>query len=84
VRDALSPEALAVMAIKTGTDMVVFSNIKENDPQLGTKLHGALVQAVCDGTLSRARIENAYGHVMQLKRRLRNKKLAATRARGNG
>ena len=80
VDEDYSPEELAVMAIKAGTDVVVFSNIDRSDPRLGVKLHSAVVNAVCDGTLSRTRIAQSYDRVMQLKLRLQNKTLAATGA----
>jgi beta-N-acetylhexosaminidase len=76
VRDDLSPENLAVAAIKAGTDIVVFSNIDRTDSELGPKLNRAVANAVCDGRLSRARITQSYDRVMQLKQRLQNKKLA--------
>jgi beta-N-acetylhexosaminidase len=78
VEDKASREALAVMAIKAGSDVVVFSNIDGGDPQLGVKLHSAVVKAVCDGTLSGTRIAQSYDRVMRLKRRLKNKTLAET------
>jgi len=76
VRDDLSPEELAVTAIKTGTDIVLFSNIEDSDPDLGVKLNRALVTAVCEGKLSRGRVKEAYDTVMRLKTRLQNKTLA--------
>ncbi len=76
VRDLDTPEELAVKAIKTGTDIVVFSNVKSSDPELGEKVHAGLVEAVCDGRLSETRIRKAYAKVMALKRRLADKDLA--------
>jgi beta-N-acetylhexosaminidase len=80
VRDRFAPEELAVKAVKAGTDIVVFSNVLAQEPQLGARIHSALVKAVCDGRLSRARIAQSYDRVMQLKQRLQNKKLAVTGA----
>lgn len=77
VRDRFTPEELAVKAVKAGIDIVVFSNVLAAEPQLGARIHSALVQAVCDGRLSRARIAQSYGRVMELKQRLQNKELAA-------
>jgi beta-N-acetylhexosaminidase len=76
VRDAFPPEELAVKAINAGTDIVVFSNVKSNDPEIGVRIHAALLRAVCDGRIPRARIEKAYGKIMLLKRRLEQKDLA--------
>jgi beta-N-acetylhexosaminidase len=76
VRDKFPPEDLAVKAVNAGTDIVVFSNVKSNDPEIGVRVHAALLRAVCDGRISRARIEKAYGKIMLLKRRLEQKDLA--------
>jgi len=76
VRDMFPPEELAVRAVNAGTDIVMFSNVKSNDPEIGVRIHAALLRAVCDGRISRARIEKAYGKIMLLKRRLEQKDLA--------
>jgi beta-N-acetylhexosaminidase len=78
VRDAFTPEELAVKAVKAGTDIVVFSNVQAEEPQLGVRIHRALVEAVCDGRLSRSRVTDAYDRIMNLKQRLERKALAAT------
>jgi beta-N-acetylhexosaminidase len=78
VRGAFTPEELAVKAVKNGTDIVVFSNVQAEEPQLGVRIHHALMKAVCDGRIARARIEDAYARIMILKRRLQRKDLAAT------
>lgn len=76
VRHDFTPEELAVKAIRAGTDIVIFSNVQSSESALGIKTHDALVKAVCDGRLSRVRIEQAYGKIMLLKRRLEQKDLA--------
>jgi beta-N-acetylhexosaminidase len=76
VKGDFPPEELAVKAINAGTDVVVFSNVEASNPELGTKIHTAVVKAVCDRRVSRARIEQAYGKIMLLKRRLQQKDLA--------
>ncbi len=76
VRDKFPPEELAVKAVNAGTDIVVFSNVKSNDPEIGVRIQAALLRAVCDGRISRARIEKAYGKIILLKRRLEQKDLA--------
>ena len=78
VRDEFTPEELAVKAVKAGTDIVVFSNVQAEEPQLGVRIHRALVEAVCDGRLSRSRITDAYDRIMRLKQRLERKELAGT------
>lgn len=76
VRDALAPEDLAVKAVQTGTDIVIFSNVQTEDPALGEKLHRALVSAVCDGRIAKLRIEGAYRRIMRLKKQLETKEPA--------
>jgi hypothetical protein len=56
----------------------VFSNVQAEEPQLGVRIHRALVEAVCDGRLSRSRVTDAYDRIMKLKQRLERKELAAT------
>jgi len=75
VRDMFPPDELAVRAVNAGIDIVMFSNIKSHDPELGLKIHTALLKAVCDGRISRIRIEKAYGKILLLKRRLEQKDL---------
>jgi beta-N-acetylhexosaminidase len=70
VRKAYSLAERAVMAINAGTDIIVFSNVISKDAELGPKIHAAILDAVRDGRISRARIEQAYGRILLLKRRL--------------
>lgn len=76
VRNDFTLEERAVKAVKAGTDIVVFSNVKSNDFELGVKVHAAIAEAVCDGRISRIRIEASYGKIMLLKRRLQQKDLS--------
>jgi len=76
VRGHFTLEEIVVKAINAGTDIVVFSNVQSGNPELGAKIHGAIVAAVCDGRISRRRIEQAYGKIMLLKRRLQQKDLS--------
>ena len=76
VREAHSPEDLAVKAVQTGTDIVIFSNLLTQDPALGSRLNGALAGAVCDGRISRAQVEGSYRRIVGLKRQLKTEKLA--------
>lgn len=75
IRDAFTPEEAAVRAIKSGTDIVVFSNIERGDLNFGTRIHHALAVAVCDGRLGTARIEEAYRRIVRLKEQLKTKTL---------
>jgi len=75
VRDTFPPEELAVKAVNAGIDIVMFSNVKSHDLELGLKIHTGLLKAVCDGRISPARIEKAYGKILLLKRRLEQKDL---------
>jgi beta-N-acetylhexosaminidase len=70
MRKAYTVPERAVMAINAGTDIIVFSNVISKDAGLGPKIHAAILDAVRDGRISRARIEEAYGRIILLKRRL--------------
>jgi len=70
VREKYSLQERVVRAVNAGTDLLVFSNVKSRDTELGVKLHAILVQAVNDGTIPIARIEQAAGRIGLLKRRL--------------
>jgi beta-N-acetylhexosaminidase len=75
VRDDYSLEERAVKAVNAGTDLLVFSNVTLRDPELGTKLHAIIANAVREGRISRSRIEKAYGKIMLLKRRIAERDL---------
>jgi len=70
VRDDYSIEERVIKAVNAGTDLIVFSNVKSGDPELGVKIHAVIAEAVRDGRISRLRIEQAYGRIRLLKRRL--------------
>jgi beta-N-acetylhexosaminidase len=76
VREEYSLEERVIKSINAGTDLMVFSNEKSHDPELGMKVHAIMSDAVKDGRISRARIEQAFGRVMLLKRRLMQNDLA--------
>jgi beta-N-acetylhexosaminidase len=68
-------EERVIKAVNAGMDVVVFSNVTASDPELGVKLHTIIKGAVADGRIAQNRIEQAYGKVMQLKRRLMQSQL---------
>jgi beta-N-acetylhexosaminidase len=70
VADDHSFEERIVKAVNAGTDLIVFSNVAASDSELGPKIHAVISDAVGDGRISRQRIEQAYGKVRLLKRRL--------------
>jgi beta-N-acetylhexosaminidase len=70
-----SLEERVVKAVNAGTDLLVFSNVTLRDPELGTKLHAIIADAVRDGRISRSRIEKAYGRILLLKRRIAERDL---------
>jgi len=53
-----------------------FSNISGADPELGPKIHAIIAGAVADGRISRLSVEQAYGKIRLLKRRLAQHELA--------
>jgi beta-N-acetylhexosaminidase len=70
VRERYSLTERVVRALNAGVDLLVFSNVKSHDTDLGAKLHGIIADAVRDGRIPRARIESAYQRIAALKRRL--------------
>ena len=76
VRDHYSLEERVIKAVNAGTDLLVFSNVKSPNPELGPRIHAVIADAVRDGRISRARIEKAYGKIRLLKRRLAEKDLS--------
>ncbi|MEM8643635.1 MAG: glycoside hydrolase family 3 N-terminal domain-containing protein [Pseudomonadota bacterium] len=75
IRERFTAEEAAVRAIRAGTDIVIFSNIDRDDPEFGRHIHRALVDAVCDGQISKQRIEDAYRRVVRLKEQLKTNTL---------
>ena len=78
VRERYLLEDRVIKAINAGIDLLVFSNVKSRDPDLGIKLHAIIAQAVRDDRIPRARVEAAYGRIVELKRRLMRLDLAGT------
>jgi beta-N-acetylhexosaminidase len=76
VANSYSLEERVIKAINAGTDVIMFSNITNHDPELGPKIHTIIADAVSDGRISRLRIEQAYGKIKLLKRRLAQHELA--------
>ena len=70
VRDHYSLEDRVVRALNAGVDLLVFSNVKSRDTDLGVKLHEIVATAVRDGRIPRAKIEAAYKRIAALKHRL--------------
>ena len=78
VRESYSLADRVIKAVNAGTDLLVFSNVMSRDPDLGVKIHVIIADAVRDGRIPRARIEEAYGRIILLKRRLMQHDLAGT------
>ena len=70
VRDAYSLEERVILALNAGVDLLVFSNVKSRDTDLGVRLHEIVATAVRGGRIPRARIETAYERIAALKHRL--------------
>jgi len=78
VRESYPLADRVIMAVNAGTDLLVLSNVISRDPELGVKIHVIIADAVRDGRIPRARIEEAYGRILLLKRRLMQHDLAGT------
>jgi beta-N-acetylhexosaminidase len=70
VRERYGLEDSVIRALNAGVDLLVFSNVKSRDTELGAKVHAIIAQAVRDGRIPRAKIEAAYGKIAALKHRL--------------
>lgn len=70
VREHYSMEERVIRALNAGVDLLVFSNVKSRDTDLGVKVNGIIAAAVRDGRIPRARIEAAYERIAALKHRL--------------
>jgi beta-N-acetylhexosaminidase len=70
VRERYGLEERVIRALNAGVDVLVFSNVKSHDTELGAKVHAIIAQAVRDGRIPRAKIESAYEKIAALKRRL--------------
>jgi beta-N-acetylhexosaminidase len=70
VRERYGLEDRVVRALNAGVDLLVFSNVKSRDTELGAKVHAIIAQAVRDGRIPRAKIEAAYQKIAALKHRL--------------
>jgi beta-N-acetylhexosaminidase len=76
VRERYGLEDRVIRAINAGVDLLVFSNVKSRDTELGAKVHAIIAQAVRDGRIPRAKIEAADQKIAALKRRLMAHELA--------
>jgi len=76
VSERFSLEDRVVKAISAGVDLLVLSNVKSRDPDLGAKIHAIISDGVRDGSIPRARIQAAYRRIAALKQRLMAHELA--------
>ena len=76
VSERFSLEDRVVKAINAGVDLLVLSNVKSRDPDLGAKIHAIISDGVRDGSIPRARIQAAYRRIAALKQRLMAHELA--------
>ena len=76
VSERFSLEDRVTKAINAGVDLLVLSNVKSRDPDLGAKIHAIISDGVRDGSIPRARIQAAYRRIAALKQRLMAHELA--------
>ncbi|MEM6460996.1 MAG: glycoside hydrolase family 3 N-terminal domain-containing protein [Pseudomonadota bacterium] len=63
-------EEAAVRALEAGNDMVILTSYGRTDPGLGDRINAAIVDAVKDGRLSLAKLEQSIERIENLKSRL--------------
>lgn len=74
ISDHYSLEETILLAVNAGVDILLFgNNLGQYDPELPDKAYNALLKLYREGKISRARIEESYGRIMQLKEWLRQK-----------
>ncbi len=70
VADKYSLDQTVRLALAAGADILLFGNNLAYDPDLPAKVQGILVALVRDGAVPRARVEESYGRIMALKKKL--------------
>jgi beta-N-acetylhexosaminidase len=66
-------EAAAVLAVAAGADLLIFANLKAPDPAIADRVLAALSQAVEQGRIPRATIEQAYRRIVAAKKKIANR-----------
>lgn len=68
--DAYSLKETVRRVVDSGGDILLFGNNLEYDPELGRKIHAALLELVREGAVSRERITESWQRIMRLKREM--------------
>lgn len=67
VWDHFSLRDVISLSVQAGTDILLFGNNMEYDPDLLPKIQGVMRELVENGTVSRERLEQSYIRIMRLK-----------------
>lgn len=67
IRDYFSLRDIVSLSIQAGTDILLFGNNMEYEPDLLPKIQRIVRELVENGVVSRARLEQSYSRIMRLK-----------------
>lgn len=63
-------EEAAVTAVAAGADLMIFANLKQPDPEIANRVLAAVSQAVEQGRIPRATIEQSYRRILVAKKKI--------------
>jgi beta-N-acetylhexosaminidase len=72
-------EEAAVLAVAAGADLMIFANLKQPDPALASRVLDAVSQAVEQGRISRATIEQSYRRILAAKTKIAERRASTIR-----
>ena len=71
INDHYSLEEVVFLSINAGMDILLYGNNIKYDPDLGPKIHAAILKLVANGKISRERLEESYTRIYNLKKKLK-------------
>ena len=63
-------EDIVIKAINSGSDILLFANYFNPDPEIPRKVRKIVIQAIKEGKIKRERVEESFQRIMRLKKRL--------------
>jgi len=74
IRSRYGVDEAAAMAIEAGSDMVIVANTKTPDPDIANRIIAKIMQAVEQGRIKPASIQQSYERIMQMKKKLTDRR----------
>lgn len=72
IKDNYLLEDVVIGAINAGSDILIFSNFKQQDPTLPRKISKIVEDAITEKKISRNRLEESYDRIAKLKKNMKN------------